>query len=330
MNKQDQYFQTRLSYEPKRDAIWKPIVRYLQRYVPENAKILELGAGYCSFINQIEGVEKHALDKSNIIKNYASADVKTHIQDCTNLGSFHTGYFDAVFSSFLFEHLSREQLNTVLKHLRRIIRKDGVIITLLPNFKLIYRHYFDDYTHLQVFSHVSFADFMVSQGFEVSEVQARFLPYSFKSKFPKSALLTSLYLRLKWRPFAGNMLIVARNPEIFSPPPERDRVVHRRFPEREKSAPIPTSVLKDTKRHGEPRRQPPAPGRSPESNSSEPGNSRREERHSRYNRRPRHRPGPRTDQQNNRSPASSDSQPPDASRPAQKPENSSNPEQTEK
>ena len=102
MEKTNGYFETRLSHEPKRDAIWKPIVEYLQRFIPENAKILELGAGYCSFINQVKALEKHALDKSDIIKKYAHENVKTYVSDVSNLRLFHTGYFDVVFSSFLY------------------------------------------------------------------------------------------------------------------------------------------------------------------------------------------------------------------------------------
>jgi SAM-dependent methyltransferase len=221
MKPDDAYFQTRLSYEPKRDEIWKPIVKYLQRFIPEKARVLELGAGYCSFINQVQALERHALDVSDVVKKHAADDVKVHVRNCTNLRSFGSNAFDTVFSSFLFEHLDRNELNRVMLELRRILRTGGVMITLLPNFKYIYRHYFDDYTHQQVFSHLSFADYLISMGFELVEVQGRFIPYSFKSRFPKSAFLTELYLKLPWRPFAGNMLVVARNPTYVPPDPQR-------------------------------------------------------------------------------------------------------------
>ncbi|MBN1297360.1 class I SAM-dependent methyltransferase [bacterium] len=207
----DAYFSTRLGYEPKRDAIWKVITRYLQRFIPDQATILELGAGYCSFINQVVAREKHALDISDIITQYAATDVKTHICSCTDLNRFTDHQFDAVFSSFLYEHLTRDELNGVTADLRRILKPDGVLITLLPNFKTIARHYFDDYTHVQIFSHISFSDYLVSRGFSITDVQGRFLPYSFKSRFPKSVWMTRFYLRMPYRPLAGNMLVVAVN-----------------------------------------------------------------------------------------------------------------------
>jgi len=175
------YFETRLSYEPSRDAIWEIITEYLQKFIPDSSVILELGAGYCSFINHVHAREKHALDRSDVICRYATKDVRTHVCDCTRLERFDTDTFDTVFSSFLFEHLTRSNLNRVMSHLRRILKPGGVLITLLPNFKYIARHYFDDYTHIQIFSHLSFADYLTASGFNVIEVQGRFLPYSFKS-----------------------------------------------------------------------------------------------------------------------------------------------------
>lgn len=217
MPEDEKYFETRLSYEPKRDAIWAVIAAYLQRFIPRDAIVLELGAGYCSFINHVEAREKHALDRSAIIEKYADASVTTHIGDCDRLNHFETSKFDVVFSSFLFEHLTRTRLNHVLSQIRRILKSGGILITLLPNFKYISRHYFDDYTHVQIFSHLSFSDYLVSRGFHIHTVQGRFLPFSFKSRLPQSPFLTRLYLALPFRPLAGNMLVVAVNPEQASP-----------------------------------------------------------------------------------------------------------------
>jgi len=211
MQDDEKYFETRLSYEPKRDAIWAVVTQYLQRFVPDDAIVLELGAGYCTFINNVKAAEKHALDRSRIIEKHAADTVKTHVMDCENLDIFSSAGMDVVFSSFLYEHLTREGLDNVMKSLRRILKPDGMLITLLPNFKYIYRHYFDDYTHIQVFSHISFSDYLVSQGFSIVNVQGRFLPYSFKSRLPQSPLLTRIYLALPFRPLAGNMLVVAKN-----------------------------------------------------------------------------------------------------------------------
>ena len=59
---------------------------------------------------------------------------------------------------------------------------------LQPNYRYAYREYFDDYTHVAVYSHISLADFLVANGWEVIEVQPRFLPLTVKSRLPVSQL----------------------------------------------------------------------------------------------------------------------------------------------
>jgi hypothetical protein len=57
---------------------------------------------------------------------------------------------------------------------------------------------------------VSLSDFLLSRGYKILALEKRFLPFSFKSRIPKSYLMTKLYLASFWRPFAGQMLVVAQ------------------------------------------------------------------------------------------------------------------------
>ena len=47
------YFRTRLGPNPHRAAVWKHVCAYLQRWIPSDAAVLELGAGWCDFANTI-------------------------------------------------------------------------------------------------------------------------------------------------------------------------------------------------------------------------------------------------------------------------------------
>ena len=47
------YFRTRLAPNPHRAAVWKHLCAYLQRWIPADADVLELGAGWCDFANTI-------------------------------------------------------------------------------------------------------------------------------------------------------------------------------------------------------------------------------------------------------------------------------------
>ena len=206
------YFKTRFTYDEKRDAVWREIGRYLQgRYIPPDARILDLGAGYCHFINNVEGRERHALDASDALARYAAPGVAAHVQSCTRMDNFADDSLDVVFSSNLFEHLTRAELAETLAELRRVLRRGGRLLVVQPNFKYCAADYFDDYTHVQIFTHVGLADLLAAKGFRPVDVRARFLPFSMKSRLPKAALLVRLYLRAPFKPFAGQMLLVTEN-----------------------------------------------------------------------------------------------------------------------
>ena len=204
------YFQARFTADPQRDALWRPVCEYLQRYIPPAGRVLDLGAGYCSFINQVQAAERHALDLFPGVTQYAAPGVQAHIGSCEDLGRFASASLDTVFASNLLEHLTREALARTLAEVRRVLKPTGHLILLQPNFRYCYREYFDDYTHLQVFTHVSLADLLVAQGFRLARVEARFLPFSLKSRLPKSPWLVRLYLKLPLRPFAKQMLLIAQ------------------------------------------------------------------------------------------------------------------------
>lgn len=201
------YFQSRFSFDPGRDRIWEVIARFLQKEIGEDSHVLDLGAGYCNFINNIQAKKKHALDILDI-SNYADEDVIVHIQSCTDMSNLPA--FDAVFASNLLEHLSREEIDKTLAETKRILKKKGKLIIIQPNFKCAYKVYFDDYTHQLVFTDVSMRDLLESKGFIVEKLIPRFLPFSMKSWAPKHPIFLKIYLHLPVKPFAGQMLVIAR------------------------------------------------------------------------------------------------------------------------
>lgn len=208
----DAYYRTRFAPQPGRNGAWRVICRHLQRYLSASPVVLDLGAGYCSFINQIDAAEKHALDAFEGFASHAAAGVHTHVGTCADLSRFSTGQFTAVFASNLLEHLTRDELAAALDGIHRVLRPGGRLLLIQPNFRYCAREYFDDYTHRLVFSHVSLADLLASRGFEIDVVQPRFLPLSFKSRLPPWPWLVALYLRLPVRPFGKQMLVVATRP----------------------------------------------------------------------------------------------------------------------
>jgi hypothetical protein len=110
----------------------------------------------------------------------------------------------------LFEHISQADLAKVLSALRAKLSARGELTILQPNYRYAYREYFDDYTHVSVWSHISLADFLTANDYEVIEVRPRFLPLTVKSRLPVSPLLIAAYLKSPFKPMGKQMLLRAR------------------------------------------------------------------------------------------------------------------------
>lgn len=206
--KDKNYHKTRFKFDPGRVKVWRAITEYLQPYVGSNKAVLDLGAGYGDFINLIKAKKKFALDISPAMKDYISNDVTFISKPSGSLEDIPTNSLDVVFASNLLEHLDRSQLDQTMNGVKRCLKKGGVLILIQPNFRYAYKNYFDDYTHVRVFSHISLADAMYEYGFKTIKVTPKFLPLTLKSRLPKSYLLTKLYLNMPISPMGKQMLLI--------------------------------------------------------------------------------------------------------------------------
>lgn len=182
----------------QKDALWKVLCRsFFQRYVSESDVVLDLGAGFCEFINNICCARKFALDPSEETRHYAVQDVTVIVKPATDLSYLDDASVDIVFASNVFEHLpSKDELMTVLSGIHRVLRPGGKLLILQPNIRYAYREYWDYFDHYLPLSHLSLTEALQVAGFTIDEVRPRFLPYTFKSPLPKSGLLLKVYLRL--------------------------------------------------------------------------------------------------------------------------------------
>ena len=119
------------------------------------------------------------------------------------------GTFDVVLASNLLEHFEPAAASAVIGDVAALLRPRGRFIVIQPNFRFAYRRYFDDYTHVAVYSDVSLCDFLEAHGWRVVQCVPGFLPFSLKSRLPVWPWLIRLYLRLPWKPLAKQMLVRA-------------------------------------------------------------------------------------------------------------------------
>jgi SAM-dependent methyltransferase len=205
------YHSSRLIHDPRRDTVWKALWRYhFSRRISAGDCVLDLGCGYGEFINNVSARRRLALDLWPQMPDHVAPGVEAHVGPVTALDWIEDGSVDFAFASNLMEHLPQQDFAAALDALRPKLSAKGSLTLLQPNYRYAFREYFDDYTHVAVYSHVSLADFLTARGWDVVEVKPRFLPLTVKSRLPVSPWLIAAYLRSPIKPMGKQMLVCAR------------------------------------------------------------------------------------------------------------------------
>ena len=205
------YHDVHLPEDAARAVVWTVIAEHLREWVPSDAHVLEIGAGYCCWINAVRAARRVAVDAWPEMIRHAAPGVETVVLDASaGLSRFEGGSFDVVLASNVLEHFEPDSASAVVADIVRLLRPGGRLIVIQPNFRHAYRHYFDDYTHRSVFTHVSLANLLRSHGLAIRVVRPRFMPYSLRnSRLPIVPWLVKAYLMSPFKPLAGQMLVVA-------------------------------------------------------------------------------------------------------------------------
>ena len=161
------YHQIRFSYDARRAAPWRAIARYLQRWVREDANLLELGAGYGEFSKSIQAARKWALDQNPTLIEYWGEEITPLIQHALAPLPLASGAMGTVFASNFFEHFTLDEGREILAEVWRVLRPGGRLIVVQPNFRLEPRRYFDDYTHRSIYTDNGFKDFLESEAWSI-------------------------------------------------------------------------------------------------------------------------------------------------------------------
>ncbi|HEX6506209.1 MAG TPA: class I SAM-dependent methyltransferase [Chloroflexota bacterium] len=195
-----------------RQDMWRILCQdFFQRYVPPTSHVVEIGAGYCEFINHIVAARKVAVDLNTDTSRYANADVEVVTTSSTDLSAIPSSSLDVAFASNFFEHLARGDIVLTMREVARILRPGGRFLILQPNYRYCYRDYWMFFDHVTALDHHSLEEALETTGFRTVEMLPRFLPYTTKSSLPKSPLLVKAYLRLPliWRLLGQQAFAVA-------------------------------------------------------------------------------------------------------------------------
>lgn len=207
----DRYFDTRFTDDPRREILWRTLVSYyFQPQITSDSCVLELGAGYGNFINNVRAARRIAQDQWPEFAKHLAPGVESHVGPVTDLSFLADDSIDFAFASNLFEHISQQDFASVLAQLRRKLKPQGSLTVVQPNYRYAFREYFDDYTHVTPYSHLSICDFLHANAYHVIRCVPRFLPLTLKSRLKVSPLLIRLYLLSPIKPLGKQMLVQAR------------------------------------------------------------------------------------------------------------------------
>ena len=200
-----------------RRRLWRTLIREtLSRYVPMEGTALDLGAGYCDFINQVDAHRRIAVDMNPDTRRHAELGVEVHIGALENLSEFvDVESVDFALASNVFEHLrDPDTLLHILASVREALRPGGALVVIQPNVRLVGTAFWDFVDHTLPLTEKGMAEALTLSGLEIVESRARFLPYTTRTRLPKSPTLLRLYLRLRpaqWL-WGKQMFFVARRP----------------------------------------------------------------------------------------------------------------------
>ena len=198
----------------KKDRLWKVLCAdFFQKFVPEDSTVLDIGAGYCEFINNIKARQKYAVDLNEDARRFARPEVEVFVCSAHRLDFLSDNSIDIAFMSNFLEHLkSKEEVLHVLQEVHRVCKIGGGIPILQPNIRYVYQQYWDFFDHHIPLSDKSLTEALVVTGFEIDKIYPKFLPYTTKSRLPQYDFLVKLYLKipLAWQVMGKQALVVGK------------------------------------------------------------------------------------------------------------------------
>jgi SAM-dependent methyltransferase len=197
-----------------RQRVWRVLTgEFFSRWISPGSDVLDLGAGYGEFINNIRCRKRYALDLNPDAPAHLEAAIEFIQHDCSQPWPLPPESVDVVFTSNFFEHLpDKAALSRTLLQAFRTLRPGGRLIAMGPNIKYLPGTYWDFFDHHTALTELSLGEGMEIAGFRVEKSVPRFLPYTLVNapEYPLFVLRVYLALPLLWWIKGRQFLVIGR------------------------------------------------------------------------------------------------------------------------
>jgi len=184
-----------------KDAIWREIGAYLQRFVPREGRVVDVACDRGDFIRNVEAQEKWATDLRAVTTPLPGVRfVQGNGLEVDAIVP--NSHFDLAFMSNYLEHLpSPDMVVKQFQVLAKVLRPRGRVMVLQPNIRFVGSRYWDFIDHKVALTERGLEEAASLAGFRTVHLIARFLPYTTKSRLPQHPMLVRAYLAFPpaWR-----------------------------------------------------------------------------------------------------------------------------------
>ena len=106
-----------------RNKMWNVLcTKFFNKYSTAESSVLEIAAGHCEFINNIDGKIKFAVDINPKTTEFAASNVTVIHARAEDVDILDTK-FDLIFIFNFFEHIEKPQILKILTHVHTFLKK---------------------------------------------------------------------------------------------------------------------------------------------------------------------------------------------------------------
>lgn len=190
---------------------------YLQDY--RGGTLLDLGCGRGEFLRAFEecgfrgfGVDREVTTLYSFERPVRTADLENEALP------FDDDSMDVLFNKSVLEHVAG--ITPLLRECQRVLRPGGIMISMVPDFRAQWSHFYDDWTHVRPFTLTGLRECLLSHDFDVLEARRfRQLPLLWRRPYLRpladaASCLPKSMKTFKWVRFSKEwmLLAVARKP----------------------------------------------------------------------------------------------------------------------